>query len=126
MSSNKFGKDELIEIFKEMKLTRKKYDEGIKIYEEKYEKNIPKKEKTIKSNKEKDVNIHKQPLRPYFLFQRDIMNEYKDKGKKIQRSEIGKMWKELDNNNRLKYADRYNNELKMYNEKYNIQPKIEI
>lgn len=87
MSSNKIGKDELIELFKEMKLTQKKYVEGIKIYEERYENNVAqKKEIKIKAKKDKDIN--KQPLKPYFSFQKDVMNEYKNKGEKIKKTNI--------------------------------------
>lgn len=122
MSSNKIGKDELIELFKEMKLTQKKYDEGIKIYEQKYEKNVSqKKEIKIKTKKDKYNDMNKQPLKPYFSFQKDVMNEYKNKGEKIKKTDISKMWKELDDNEKTKYIDKYNNELKIYNEKFNIQ-----
>lgn len=120
MPSNKIGKDELIELFKEMKLTQKKYDEGIKIYEEKYEKKAQKKENKIKGKKEDDIDIHKQPLKPYFIFQKYIMEKCKENGEKIKRCEIGKMWKELNDDEKTKYTDKYKNELKKYNEKFNI------
>lgn len=122
MSSNKFGKDELIELFKEMKLTQKKYDEGIKIYEEKYEKNVAqKKEIKMKAKKNKYNDMNKQPLKPYFSFQKDVMNEYKNKGEKIKKTDISKMWKELDDIEKSKYIVKYDKELKIYNEKFNIQ-----
>lgn len=119
MPSNKIGKDELIELFKEMKLSQKKSDEGIKIYEEKYEKKAQKKEK-----KEDDIDIHKQPLKPYFMFQKYIMEKCKENGEKIKRTEIGKMWKELNIDEKTKYTDKYKNELKKYNEKFNIMQKV--
>lgn len=65
--------------------------------------------------------MNKQPLKPYFSFQKDVMNEYKNKGEKIKKTDISKMWKELDDNEKTKYIDKYNNELKIYNEKFNIQ-----
>ena len=116
MLSNRIRKDELIELFKEMKLTQKKCDEGIKIYEEKYENKL----QNIKSQKVKVIDNHKQPLRPYFIFQRNIMNKFKDKSKKIKRSEIGRMWKDLNDNEREEYINIYEDELKKYNEKFNI------
>ena len=121
MPSNKIGKDELIELFKEMKLTQKKCDVGISIYENKYEK----KEEKTKSKSFKADNIHKKPLRPYFIYQKDIMNEHKDRGENISRSEIGKMWKDLKNDEKLKYINKYNNELKLYNKRFNIPDKFE-
>lgn len=49
MSSTSFGKDELIDLFKHMKLTQKKIDEGIQIYEENYEK-----AQNLKNNKKRN------------------------------------------------------------------------
>src|SRR4030081_2429221 len=94
---NLFGENELVELLKELKLSQKKIVEAQKIYEEKY-KNIQNK-KDIKKNK--DSNKPKKPMPAFFKYQKDIKDEYKNKGQKITQKEISIMWRELDEFNKL-------------------------
>ena len=99
-----FGEDELVELLKELKLSQKKIVEAQKIYEEKY-KNIQKK---------KDSNLAKKPMPAFFKYQKDIKDEYKNKGQKITQKEISIMWKELDEVNKISYINKYKEEMEIY------------